>query len=128
MDTTHTFGSFAVTDIAATRTFYAETLGLDVTSEQDPAGGEVLWIRGPGGGTVLAYAKPDHTPAGFTVYNLEVDDIVRAAEDLSGSGVGLERYEGMPSDDRGIVRMGGHAVAWFTDPSGNVLALMQRTG
>ncbi|MFC6287849.1 VOC family protein [Nocardioides sp. GCM10027113] len=122
-----TFGSFAVSDLEAAKEFYSATLGLDVKSEEDPLGNGVLWIHGPGPGSVMVYSKPEHTPAGFTVYNLEVDDLEAACDDLSGRGATFERYEQMEPDDRGIVRQGGIAAAWLKDPSGNVVGLMERS-
>jgi catechol 2,3-dioxygenase-like lactoylglutathione lyase family enzyme len=117
-----TFASFAVDDIDAAKGFYGETLGLSV-SEQGERG--PLWLHGQGSQDVLVYPKPDHVPASFTVLNLAVDDIDKAVDDLAAKGVRFERYEGLESDDRGIYRAEGHSTAWFTDPAGNVLSVVQ---
>lgn len=125
---TNTFGSFSVRDLDEAQRFYTDTLGLKVEGEADPAGGHVIWILGPGEQRVMVYAKPDHSPAGFTVFNLEVDDVEEAVTELTGRGASFEHYEQMGADERGIVRQGGVAGAWLTDPSGNVVAVLQRTG
>ena len=116
------FSGYSVDDVAAARAFYADTLGLDVT-EQDG----MLTLALAGGGHVLLYPKPDHTPATFTVLNFPVPDIEAAVDGLTGRGVRFERYEGTPveTDARGIFRGGGPLIAWFTDPAGNVLSVLQ---
>ncbi|WP_405013665.1 VOC family protein [Kitasatospora sp. NBC_01539] len=119
--TTKAFSSFAVNDIPAARRFYGETLGLDVSEENG-----LLGLRLAGGASVFVYPKPDHTPAGFTVLNFSVGDIEQAVDDLAARGVSFERYPGFEADGRGIVRAeGGPMIAWFTDPAGNVIAVMQ---
>ncbi len=120
--TTRTFGSFAVNDLDAARRFYTDTLGMKVTTEGEQA---ALWLHSPDGHVTLVYPKADHTPAVFTVFNLSVDDINEAVDELGARGVTFERYEGMDADERGIVRAEGVAAAWFTDPSGNVVAVLQ---
>ncbi|ALV44946.1 glyoxalase [Arthrobacter alpinus] len=117
------FSSFSVSDIAAARDFYQDTLGLAVT-EQDG----MLTLHLGGGGTVLVYPKDaSHEPATFTVLNFPVADIEGAVETLVASGVELERYAGTPmeTDAKGIFRQGGPLIAWFKDPSGNVLSVIQ---
>jgi predicted enzyme related to lactoylglutathione lyase len=121
-ENTTAFGSFAVKDVAAAKQFYGETLGLQVSETDEPG---VLTLDLPGGSNVLVYEKPDHTPATFTVLNFPVDDIDNAVDELAGRGVRLERYEGFEHDEKGIVRSGGPQIAWFTDPSGNILAVLQ---
>jgi catechol 2,3-dioxygenase-like lactoylglutathione lyase family enzyme len=120
----HAFAGFAVDDIAAARAFYHDTLGLDVSEANG-----MLTLRLAGGGRVLVYPKPDHAPASFTVLNLPVDDIDGAVDGLLAAGVTLERYEGMPQDERGIVRPPdpsyGPPIAWFRDPAGNILSVLQ---
>lgn len=118
-----TFGSFAVPDIHAARDFYADTLGLDVTWADEEGG--PLWVRG-GEGRTLVYPKPDHEPAAFTVFNLEVPDIEAAVQELRGRGLEFLQYPGMGTDEHGISRSGDLAAAWFTDPGGNVLAVLQQ--
>lgn len=117
----HPFSGFAVRDIEEARQFYAKTLGLTVTSEDMGT----LGLHLGGTKTVLIYPKPDHTPAGYTILNLPVPDIERAVDDLVSRGVTFERYEAMPADEKGIWRGGGPLIAWFTDPSGNVLSVLQ---
>ncbi len=115
------FSGFSATDIEAERAFYADTLGVE-TREDNGA----LMLRLAGGQRVFIYPKPNHEPATFTVLNFEVDDIEATVDELVGKGVPLERYEGIDQDDRGISRdAGGPAIAWFKDPAGNILALVQ---
>ncbi len=122
---TYAFSGFAVPDIDAARTFYRDVVGLDVT---DAMMGQ-LSIDLPGGGWVLVYPKPDHEPAVYTMLNLEVDDIETAVDELAGRGVEFQRYAGMDQDARGIARGiatgQGPDIAWFTDPAGNIIAVLQ---
>jgi len=119
------FSGFSVDDIDAAREFYGTTLGLDV--EVDAMG--FLDLRLPRGGSVLVYAKPNHTPASFTILNFPVADVDAAVEELNERGVQTKIYgdDEFPSDSRGIVRGNGQGpdIAWFRDPAGNVLAVMQ---
>lgn len=121
----HAFSGFSVDDIDAARTFYRETLGLDVA---DNSMG-FLDITLSSGGHILVYSKPNHTPASFTILNFPVADIDAAVDDLNSRGVNTRIYsdDDFPSDHRGIVRGNGQGpdIAWFTDPAGNVLAVMQ---
>ncbi len=125
--------SFAVKDIGVAREFYGDTLGLDVEEIAMGVDGNAdiprgLEIRGPGGVRVLAYPKPDHEPAGFTVLNITVPDIDAAVASLSGRGILFEHYETSRTDENGIHRTPEvHAVAWFRDPSGNVLSLIEES-
>lgn len=122
---TYAFSGFAVPDIDAARGFYRDILGLDV----DDAMMGQLSIDLPGGGWVLVYPKPDHEPATYTVLNLEVDDIEQAVDELEAAGVELLRYDGFGQDERGIARGiaagRGPDIAWFTDPAGNILSVLQ---
>ena len=118
--TAKAFGSFAVDDLAAARKFYGETLGLRVSEEDGP-----LMLHLAADHRILVYSKPDHTPASFTILNFPVDDIDQAVDELTALGVPNQRYEGFQTDDRGIYRGQGHSIAWFTDPAGNVLSLIQ---
>lgn len=117
---TKAFGSFSVDDVEKAREFYGKTLGLDVTEENG-----MLTIHVAGGGDVLVYPKPDHTPASFTILNLPVEDIDRAVDQLVERGVALERYEGFEQDERGVARGQGPPIAWFVDPAGNVLSVLE---
>jgi catechol 2,3-dioxygenase-like lactoylglutathione lyase family enzyme len=120
----HAFAGFSVGDIDAARAFYGGVLGLAVSEANG-----MLTLHLAGGGRVLVYPKPDHEPASFTVLNLPVDDIDAAVDALTAVGVTMERYEGMPHDERGIVRPPdpsyGPPIAWFKDPAGNVLSVLQ---
>jgi catechol 2,3-dioxygenase-like lactoylglutathione lyase family enzyme len=115
------FSGFAVKDTTAAKDFYANTLGLNVTQLDNG----FLQLRIDGSREILVYAKPDHTPAGYTILNFPTDDIERDVDALVEKGVRIERYPGMQQDDRGINRGGGPLIAWFTDPSGNVLSVIQ---
>jgi catechol 2,3-dioxygenase-like lactoylglutathione lyase family enzyme len=118
--TAKAFGSFAVDDLAAARTFYGKTLGLRVSEEDGP-----LMLHLAADHRILVYPKPDHTPASFTILNFPVDDIDQAVDELTVRGVPIQRYEGFDTDGRGIYRGQGRSIAWFTDPAGNVLSLIQ---
>jgi catechol 2,3-dioxygenase-like lactoylglutathione lyase family enzyme len=114
------FSGFAAQDIEAERAFYADTLGLDVTEEHG-----ILTLHLAGGGHVIVYPKPDHTPADFTVLNFPVDDVEAAVDALVARGVAFEHYEGAPQDEKGIMRGNGPDIAWFRDPAGNVLSVIR---
>lgn len=121
------FSTFAVRDLDAARTFYGETLGLEVAD--DPMG--FLRVRGASDSTVTVYPKPDHQPAVFTVLNFPVTDIEVAVDALIAAGVEMEHYdnEWMKTDAKGILRdERGPAIAWFTDPSGNILSVIEQRG
>ena len=113
------FSSYSVDDIAAARNFYSEVLGLSVS---DQAGSLMLHA---GDQTVLIYAKPNHTPATFTVLNFDVDDIDNAVNELTAQGVRMERYKEIDTDQRGVYHGDGRSIAWFTDHAGNVLSVVQ---
>jgi predicted enzyme related to lactoylglutathione lyase len=116
------FSGFSVDDLAAAREFYAGVLGIDVSEANG-----LLTLHLPGGREVLVYPKPDHTPATFTILNFPVPDIDAAVADLSARGVRFERYDGFAQDVRGIQRdPNGPPIAWFTDPAGNVLAVLEQ--
>ena len=114
------FSGFAVPDLEAAREFYGSTLGLKVTEEHG-----LLTLHLPGDRPTLIYPKPDHAPANYTILNFPVDDIDAAVDDLASRGVEFERYDGMDQDDRAIFRGGGPYIAWFTDPAGNILSVLQ---
>ncbi len=123
----HAFSSFAVSDIDAARRFYSDTLGLEVTDSTEMGILELHLTDGP---PVMVYPKPDHQPAVFTVLNFPVADIDATVDELVGKGVRMERYdglgEGMTADSKGIVRGQGPAIAWFTDPAGNILSVLEQ--
>ncbi|WP_327289635.1 VOC family protein [Streptomyces sp. NBC_01198] len=117
---TKAFSGFAVDDIEAARKFYGETLGLRV-SEQNG----MLTLHIAGDRDTLVYPKADHTPATYTILNFPVADIEAAVDELSRRGVDFERYAHVKTDDKGISSGGGPLIAWFTDPAGNVLSVLQ---
>ena len=120
LDTTRAFSGFSVNDVDAAEEFYDKTLGVEVSQEYG-----MLMLR-LGGGRVLAYPKPDHTPAAFTILNFPVDDIDATVDELATRGVRFLRYEGFEQDAKGIARAeGGPFIAWFTDPAGNILSVLQ---
>jgi catechol 2,3-dioxygenase-like lactoylglutathione lyase family enzyme len=114
------FSGFAVDDVAAAREFYADRLGLEVSEENG-----LLTLHIAGDRPTLVYPKEDHTPAEYTILNFPVDDIDAAVDELTARGVELERYDGFGQDERGIMRDQGPPIAWFRDPAGNVLAVIQ---
>ena len=118
--TTKAYSGFAVNDIPAAKRFYQEVLGLAV--EENPAG---LTLRIAGDRPILVYAKPDHAPATYTILNFPVDNVEKAVDELVTRGVRFERCEGFEQDDKGIHRGQGPLIAWFTDPAGNVLSVIQ---
>ena len=119
------FSSYSVDDVATAKEFYGRTLGLEISEVPEMNG--LLELRVPGGSRVLLYGKPDHAPATFTVLNLPVDDIDRAVDELTGRGVRFEVYDEGPvrTDERGILREPGPKIAWFTDPAGNILSVLE---
>lgn len=119
------FSTFSVNDIQKAKEFYGKTLGLEVSEEE-----EGLALNIAGGGSVFIYPKPDHEPASFTVLNFPVDDIDEAVDKLNGLGIKFESYEGeMKTDEKGIFRgkETGHGpnIAWFKDPAGNILSVIE---
>lgn len=114
---------FAVKDIEAARRFYEDTLGLSVRVLDEENGVTMLKL---GSGEVLMYLSADMTPASYTILNFEVDDIDTAVDGLSERGISFERYEGFPQDEKGVMRGNGPDIAWFKDPSGNVLSVMRQ--
>ena len=121
---THAYSGFAVDDLEKAKAFYGQTLGLGV-NEVDPQNG-VLELKTGGDRNVAMYLSPNLTPASYTILNFPVDDIDKAVDELSGRGVRFERYDDFPQDEKGIVRGPGRPnVAWFKDPAGNVLSVVQ---
>jgi len=119
------FSGFSVNDLTAAKKFYGETLGIEV--EQ---GGQGLRLKIAGGNPTFVYSKPDHVAATFTILNFPVDDIDRAVDQLTAAGVEFEHY-GKLTDARGIARGattgGGPDIAWFKDPAGNILSVLQQS-
>ena len=115
------FSGFSSNDIAKAKAFYAQTLGLDVSEEND-----LLHLHLGGGREVVIYPKETHQPATFTILNFPVKNIEETVDALSAAGVQFERYEGFEHDDRNIMRGGGPPIAWFKDPAGNILSVIQQ--
>jgi catechol 2,3-dioxygenase-like lactoylglutathione lyase family enzyme len=115
------FSGFSVDDVDAAKDFYGGKLGLDVTEDMGGVG-----LNLGGGGSVFIYPKDDHQPATFTVLNFPVPDIEMAVDSLAAQGVSCERYEGFTQDERGIASAEpGPRIAWFKDPAGNILSVIQ---
>jgi catechol 2,3-dioxygenase-like lactoylglutathione lyase family enzyme len=117
---TKAYSGLAVSDLQAARRFYGETLGLTTSEEHG-----LMWLHLAGGRDTLVYQQADLTPASYTILNFEVDDIDQAVDKLAARGVRFERYEGLEQDDKGVSRDLGPYIAWFKDPSGNVLSVLQ---
>jgi catechol 2,3-dioxygenase-like lactoylglutathione lyase family enzyme len=119
------FSGFAVDDLDAAKRFYGETLGLRTEVLDEEHG--LLTLHLAGDRDTLVYLSPEMTPPSYTILNFEVDDIDRAVDDLSARGVSFEQYGNseMPQDERGVMREGGPLIAWFKDPAGNTLSVLQ---
>ena len=115
------FSSFSVNDLQRAKEFYGDTLGLEVSESE-----EGLELH-TGGNSVFLYSKSNHTPASFTVLNFHVDDIEKAVDELNALGVSLEHYNqpDLKTDQRGIFRGPGPQIAWFKDPAGNILSVLE---
>jgi len=119
---TKAFSGFSVDDIPRAKQFYGETLGLNVTEEHG-----MLMLHLAGGATVLAYPKGNHEPASFTILNFPVPDVEEAVDRLTEAGVPFEHYEGdIGTDEKGIFRGEGPTIAWFRDPAGNILSVLDQ--
>jgi predicted enzyme related to lactoylglutathione lyase len=123
-ENTKAFSSFAVDDIGKAKEFYGETLDLKVTVLDEEVG--LLSIDLNGNPDTLVYHKPDFEPATYTILNFPVDDVDEAVDELGAKGVAFERYEGFDQDEKGIARGQGPDIAWFKDPAGNILAVMEQ--
>jgi catechol 2,3-dioxygenase-like lactoylglutathione lyase family enzyme len=117
---TKAFSGFAVPDLGQARAFYGDTLGLRTSEDVG-----LLTLHLAGDRDVLVYPKPDHVPATYTILNFPVDDVERAVDELTARGVTFERYEGAGQDEKGISRGMGPTIAWFTDPAGNILSVLE---
>ncbi len=121
---TPSFSSFSVNDLEAAKRFYEDTLGIK--SEDGPMG---ITLETAGTSGIFVYAKDDHVPATFTILNFAVEDIDATVDELKGKGVVFEKYDGMTDEKdiaRGLSANRGPDIAWFKDPAGNVIAVMQR--
>ena len=115
---------FAVDDVDAAKRFYGETLGVGVTVLDEENG--LAQLNLAGGRNTLVYRKPDFEPATYTILNFEVDDVEAAVDDLTSRGVSFERYDGFEQDEKGIAHGPGPKIAWFKDPAGNILSVLQQ--
>jgi predicted enzyme related to lactoylglutathione lyase len=118
---TKAFSGFSVDDVQEAKKFYSETLGLRVSEEYG-----MLSLHIAGEWDILVYPKPDHTPATFTILNFPVEDIDWTVGELAERGVSFERYDDSNTDEKGIYRGGGPLIAWFKDPAGNILSVLQQ--
>jgi len=117
---TKAYSGFAVGDLQQARDFYSGTLGIETSEEYG-----LLTLHLAGERPTLIYPRPDHKPADYTILNFPVEDIDAAVDELTARGVSIERYEGFKQDERGIMREEGPYIAWFKDPAGNVLSVLQ---
>jgi len=117
---TKAYSGFAVDDLQKAREFYGETLGLKTSEEHG-----LMTLHLAGDRPTLVYVKPDFAPASYTILNFPVEDIDKAVDELTAGGVRFERYEGFAQDEKGIFREEGPFIAWFKDPAGNVLSVLQ---
>jgi predicted enzyme related to lactoylglutathione lyase len=119
---TKAFSGFSVDDIGKAKAFYGQTLDLEVSEANG-----LLTLHIAGGTKILIYPKPNHTPATFTILNFPVRDIETAVDELTRRGIRFERYEGdLKTDEKGIFRGGGPTIAWFKDPAGNILSVLEQ--
>ena len=118
------FSGFSTGDIQTAKKFYSETLGLDVSESHG-----LLTLRLACGNSVLIYPKPNHVPATFTVLNFPVKDVDLAVDELTKRGVRFEKYDlpNLKTDKKGIMRGNGPTIAWFKDPAGNILSVIEET-
>ena len=119
------FSSFSVDDIQKAKEFYGQILGLTIVEDAKMG---ILHIQLFGGGQVMIYPKDNHAPATFTVLNFVVENIDESVEELAKKGVKFEHYTGemIKTDEKGISRMpDGPSMAWFADPAGNILSVLQ---
>ena len=122
LDKSKAFSGFSVDDTRKAKEFYSQTLGLKVSESHD-----LLELHLAGGATVLIYPKPNHVPATFTILNFPVANVERAVDELTKRGIRFEIYNepNLKTDERGIFRNGGPVIAWFKDPAGNILSILE---
>ena len=116
--------SFSVNDIQKAKDFYSQTLGVKVSHEDEH---DLLRLHVGNDAPVMVYPKPNHSAASFTVLNFEVDDVDKAVDELTQRGVRFEKYNqpNLKTDERGIMRGDGPVIAWFKDPAGNILSVVE---
>lgn len=120
--TSKAFSSFSTNDLKKAKKFYSDTLGLKVKEYKEM---DILYLELPGGGKVMVYAKENHKPATHTVLNFPVKDVEAAVDALTKKGIKMEQYKGFDQDEKGISREMGITIAWFTDPAGNIIAVLE---
>ena len=123
-ENTKAYSGFAVDDLDKAQEFYGETLGVKTTLLDEELG--LLSLNLAGDRDTFVYVKPDFEPATYTILNFEVDEVDKAVDELAERGVSFERYEGFDQDEKGIARGPGPQIAWFKDPAGNILSVMQQ--
>ena len=123
LENSKAFSGFSVNDIQKAKEFYSRTLGLEVSESNG-----LLKLHLAGDTTVLLYPKPNHLPANFTILNFPVDSVDKTVDELTKRGVRFEIYSepGLKTDERGIFRGGGPVIAWFKDPAGNILSVLEQ--
>ncbi|GAA3918638.1 VOC family protein [Chitinophaga oryziterrae] len=122
---TKAFSGFSVNDIQKAKTFYHDVLGLNVSEKPEMM---ILTLHIAGGTDIIIYPKPNHTPATFTILNFPVENIDKAVDELTAKGVKFLHYDGeLKTDEKGIFRGGGPLIAWFADPAGNILSVLQQS-
>jgi catechol-2,3-dioxygenase len=121
---TKAFSGFSVDDLSKAKQFYNQTLGLEVSEANG-----MLTLHLAGGANVLIYPKPNHTPATFTILNFPVANVERSVDELTRRGVRFERYDlpDLKTDEKGIFHGGGPKIAWFTDPAGNIISVIEES-
>ena len=120
-ENTKAFSGFAVDNLQKAREFYEGVLGLRVSEARGD-----LTLHIAGGRDTFVYPKPDFSPATYTILNFPVEDIEAAVDGLTARGVSFEHYDGIEQDDKGIARVeGGPPIAWFRDPAGNILSVLE---
>ncbi len=121
---TKAFSGFSVDDVQKAKRFYGQTLGLEVSEAHG-----LLELHIAGGTRILVYPKPNHVPATFTILNFPVDDVERAVSQLTRAGVRFEIYDegDLKTDEKGVFRGGGPKIAWFKDPAGNILSVIEES-
>jgi predicted enzyme related to lactoylglutathione lyase len=122
-ENSNAFSGFAVDDMQKAQQFYGETLGVKTTLMDEENG--LLTLHLAGDRDTLIYLSPNFTPASYTILNFPVDDIDKAVDELTARGVTFEHYDEMPQDDKGVMREGGPYIAWFKDPAGNTLSVLE---
>ena len=122
---TKAYSGFAVDDLGRAKEFYGETLGIEIATLDEENG--LLSLHLAGDRDTLVYQKPGFTPANYTILNFQVDDIDKAVDDLAARGVQVEHYDGFDQDEKGISRR-GPSIAWFKDPAGNILSVLEERG